>query len=113
MSAAFDYEALDGNGRVLKGRIDALTEREAQRTLEGQGLSLVALLPARMAPTARKTLFRRSVTLQDRILTLKQLALLLRSGVALVSGISTLKTQSMHPDPCAGFRGNRKAPALR
>jgi general secretion pathway protein F len=109
MPDSFDYEALDAGGRSLKGHLEATTEREAQRLLEGQGLALVTLARAR-APTtsAAKVLLRRGVTTQDRILVLKQLALLLRSGVALVTGIATLKSQSMHPVLSQGFAAMEK-----
>src|SRR6202012_5010392 len=104
MSYPFDYEAMDPDGRALKGRIEALSVREAQRQLEGQGLAVVELAPAKAGtPTGPAALLRGGVTIQDRILTLKQLALLLKSGVALVSGISTLKTQAMHPAMTVAF----------
>lgn len=98
MTQTFQYEALDGAGRLLTGRLDANHPREAQRALEGQGLTLVELSPAR--PEALKGggfLSRRGVTPQDRILALKQLALLLKAGVPLVQGIGTLRTQASHP----------------
>ena len=47
MPQTFQYEALDAAGRLLTGRVDANHPREAQRTLESQGLTLVELAPAR------------------------------------------------------------------
>ncbi len=98
MSHSFQYEAIDGSGRTLTGKIEAGHSRDAQRTLERQGLTLVSL--ATVDQRSLKTgvaWFQRGVTAQDRILALKQLALLLRSGVPLVQGIGTLKGQSSHP----------------
>ncbi len=98
MPQTFQYEALDAAGRLLTGRVDANHPREAQRTLEGQGLTLVELAPARTEATAGSAfLRRRGVTDQDRILALKQLSLLLKAGVPLVQGIGTLKGQATHP----------------
>jgi general secretion pathway protein F len=98
MAQAFQYEAIDSAGRVLTGRIESLHERDAQRSLESQGLLLVSLSLAK-APAARPALirFRRAVSVQDRILALKQLSLLLKAGVPLVQGIGTLKNQATHP----------------
>ena len=48
-------------------------------------------------------MFRRGVTTQDNVLVLKQLALLLKAGVALVSGITSLRNQAMHPVMAAAF----------
>jgi len=98
MSQSFQYEAVDGAGRVLTGRIESLHERDAQRVLESQGLLIVALAPGKQE--TQKTgmaRFRRGVSAQDHILALKQLALLLKAGVPLVQGIGTLKNQATHP----------------
>ncbi len=98
MLQTFQYEALDGSGRLLTGRVDANHPREAQRALEGQGLTLVELAVVRSEALKAGGLFsRRGVTAQDRILALKQLALLLKAGVPLVQGIGTLKNQATHP----------------
>ncbi|HCX15174.1 MAG TPA: type II secretion system F family protein [Rhodospirillaceae bacterium] len=98
MSQSFQYEAIDTAGRVLTGKVEATHSRDAQRNLERQGLTLVSLSTARQELLKRPgTLFQRGVTAQDRILALKQLALLLRSGVPLVQAISTLKGQATHP----------------
>ena len=106
MPQSFLYEAVDGAGRVLTGRLDATGERDAQRTLEGQGLTVVSLEGAK--PRAAKTGsfgFQRGVSTQDRILALKQLALLLKAGVPLVQGIGTLKNQAAHPILAEAFAG--------
>jgi general secretion pathway protein F len=110
MLQTFQYEAIDGAGRLLTGRLEASHERDAQRTLEGRGLTLVALAAAKQAHAAKTGLFRlqRSVTAQDRILALKQLALLLKAGVPLVQGIGTLKNQATHPTLATAFAGMEK-----
>ena len=98
MSQSFHYEAVDGAGRALSGQIDAGHSRDAQRALERQGLTLLSL--SEVSGDSKKitnALFQRRLTAQDRILAIKQLALLLRSGVPLVQGIGTLKGQSTHP----------------
>jgi general secretion pathway protein F len=98
MPQSFQYEAIDGVGRALSGKIDAGHSRDAQRALERQGLTLVSLsLASQESAKTWGTLFQRRLTAQDRILSLKQLALLLRSGVPLLQGIGTLKGQASHP----------------
>lgn len=109
MLHSFEYEAIDGAGRLLTGKLDAAHERDAQRSLESQGLTLVSLAAAK-PPAAKSGLFnlQRGVTAQDRILALKQLALLLKAGVPLVQGIGTLKTQSGHPAMAEAFADMEK-----
>lgn len=109
MLQSFQYEAVDGTGRLLTGRLEASHERDAQRSLEAQGLTLISLAPARaqVAKTSAFTL-QRGPTAQDRILALKQLALLLKAGVPLVQGIGTLKNQAGHPSLAEAFAGMEK-----
>ncbi len=104
MSQSFHYEAVDGAGRALSGQIDAGHSRDAQRALERQGLTLLSLSEVREdSKKITSALFQRRLTAQDRILAIKQLALLLRSGVPLVQGIGTLKGQSTHPTLSTAF----------
>jgi general secretion pathway protein F len=109
MLQSFQYEAFDAAGRVLTGRLEANHEREAQRTLEGRGLTLVSLVAARQQ-AAKTGLFniQRGLTAQDRILALKQLALLLKAGVPLIQGIGALKNQASHPTLTEAFAGIEK-----
>lgn len=109
MLQSFQYEAFDTAGRVLTGRLEANHEREAQRTLEGRGLTLVSLVAARQQ-TGKTGLFniQRGLTAQDRILALKQLALLLKAGVPLIQGIGALKNQASHPILTEAFAGIEK-----
>jgi general secretion pathway protein F len=110
MFQAFQYEAIDGAGRILTGRLEANHEREAQRTLEGQGLTVISLaIAAKPQPAKTGVLnLQRTATVQDRILALKQLALLLKAGVPLVQGIGTLKNQAAHPTLAEAFAGMEK-----
>ena len=110
MPQSFQYEAIDGSGRLLTGRLDAAHEREAQRALESQGLTPVSLTAARSEVLKKTglTLLNRSVTVQDHILALKQLALLLKAGVPLVQGIGTLKNQATHPTLATAFGNMEK-----
>ncbi|MGE3477279.1 MAG: type II secretion system F family protein [Rhodospirillaceae bacterium] len=109
MLQSFQYEAFDAAGRVLTGRLEANHEREAQRTLEGRGLTLVSLVASRQQ-TGKTGLFniQRGLTAQDRILALKQLALLLKAGVPLIQGIGALKNQASHPILTEAFGGIEK-----
>jgi general secretion pathway protein F len=102
MVISFDYQALDNGGRVVKGSIAAVNDRQAVRALETQGLSPLSVTPAKAVVQSRQ-FFQGRPSPQEIMLSLKQLALLLTSGVPMIRAIETLKSQSLHPDISAGF----------
>ena len=102
MVSSFDYQALDNGGHVVKGSIVAGSERHALRAIEAQGLAPLSVLPSRATTTSR-VLFQRAPQTQEIILSLKQLSLLLTSGVPMIRAIETLKQQRLHPDISSGF----------
>ena len=98
MTTAFDYEAVDSSGKALLGQVSAETSKDALRILATRGLTPVQISEAKsVQQEGLRLTFRNSPTDQDYILTVKQMALLLNAGVPLISGIDTLKTQSIHP----------------
>ncbi len=98
MTTAFDYEAVDSSGKALLGQVSAETSRDALRILVSRGLTPIQITEAKLAQKDGPRLtFHQLPTDQDYILTVKQMALLLNAGVPLISGIDTLKTQSIHP----------------
>jgi len=103
MAISFDYQALDNGGHVVKGSVVAGSERHAVRAIEAQGLSPLSVLPAKAAQRRATVLFQRKPQIQEIVLALKQLSLLLTSGVPMVRAIETLKQQQLHPDISKGF----------
>ena len=103
MASSFDYQALDNGGHLVKGSIVAGSERHALRAIEAQGLAPLSVLPAKAAQRRSAVLFQRKPSTQEIVLALKQLSLLLTSGVPMVRAIETLKQQQLHPDISKGF----------
>ncbi|MBY0510767.1 MAG: type II secretion system F family protein [Rhodospirillaceae bacterium] len=103
MVHSFDYQALDNGGHVVKGSIAAASERHAVRAIEAQGLAPLSILPAKGATAPARQFFQRRPQTQEIVLSLKQLSLLLTSGVPMIRAIETLKQQKLHPDISAGF----------
>ncbi len=102
MVSSFDYQALDNGGHVVKGSVVAGSERHALRAIEAQGLAPLSILPSKAA-TRSRVLFQRAPKAQEIILSLKQLSLLLTSGVPMIRAIETLKQQQLHPEISKGF----------
>ena len=105
MASSFDYQALDNGGHVVKGSIVAGSERHALRAIEAQGLAPLSVMPSKevVRGVASRVLFQRGPRPQEIILSVKQLSLLLTSGVPMIRAIETLKQQQLHPSISSGF----------
>ncbi len=102
MVNSFDYQALDIGGHVVKGSVVAVSERHALRAIEAQGLAPLLVFPSKPAVRSRQ-FFQRPPQTQEILLSLKQLSLLLTSGVPMIRAIETLKQQKLHPVISSGF----------
>ncbi len=93
--ALYSYEAFSKDGKKVKGVIDASSISEIKEQLAKQGLYLSSVAPT--VEEARgglwQRLFMRSVTLKDKILFTKQLAVLLKAGVPLLQAVELLTEQ--------------------
>ena len=95
----FSYDARDESGRVVRGVLEAQDERAAAQTLARQGLSPVRIEPqgatARMA--ASFPWGRDRVDRQEVLVLLRELGVLLRSGIPLVASLEGVVQQSPSP----------------
>ena len=103
MVNSFDYQALDNGGHVVKGSVVAGSERHALRAIEAQGLAPLSVQPSKEASGPARVFFQRGPKTQEIVLAMKQLSLLLTSGVPMIRAIETLKQQKLHPDISKGF----------
>ena len=91
---SYRYEALTGQGKLVKGTIKAIGEIEAERLLIGRGLSPVSVevVPSMFSlEEAFPTFFK--VKPGDVINFSRQLATLLRSGISLLPALEVLTGQ--------------------
>ncbi len=90
--ALYFYEALSKEGKRVKGTLDAPTADSVKDQLTKQGLYPIKIEPA--GETARlgwfQRFFARGISIKEKILFTKQLAILLRSGVPLLQAIELL-----------------------
>lgn len=91
----YAYEALSRDGKRSSGVIDAPSLQGARQQLTGQGLYLVKLEQTREEAGVGifKRLFAGKVSVKQKILFTKQLAILLRSGVPLLQAVDLLIEQ--------------------
>lgn len=83
----FKYEAAGRDGRMIKGLIGAADEVVAMRRLTADGLTVVRLKPAVAATAERR---ERGLRTGERVLVLRQLALMLEAGVSLLESLDTV-----------------------
>jgi len=88
----FEYTAKDPQGRILKGIIEAESERDARRLIRRQRLYVISL---KKESSFWKTLtVSKKVTLPELVIFTSQFATLLRSGILLTDALITLAQQT-------------------
>ncbi|MDP1724293.1 MAG: type II secretion system F family protein [Alphaproteobacteria bacterium] len=97
----YQYEALNNDGRTIRGKVTAENEREVQRNLKSQGL--VSLSIEKEEKTKGFTLFKGGLKTQDHIMVLEELAVLLKAGVPLADGVESMASSGIHPDITTAF----------
>ena len=98
----FEYEAVDANGRTLKGELEAPSAAEVVRRLSQDGQTAINV--SERKPQALPAL-RRRLRGADVVVAFHELATLLQSGVALGDAVVAQSRGSYHPTLAAAFDG--------
>jgi len=92
--ALYYYEAFFTNGKKTTGVVDAPSMQHVKEQLINQKLLPIAIRPATLeSNNPIIQLFKKQVTLKEKILFTKQLAILLQSGVTLLQSFELLTDQ--------------------
>ena len=95
---AFEYKALDADGRERKGVLEGDTARQVRQVLRDQGLTPLAVDEVVSQETERKRVsFTRGIGATELALVTRQLATLTRSGLPLEETLHTVARQSERP----------------
>jgi len=91
----YEYIGYTADRRVVKGKIDASGEKDAEDRLAASGYQILSLKTAR-GPliTGMPSLFQKGAKQEEIVLFSRQLALLLESGVGIVQSLDLLKVQT-------------------
>lgn len=84
---SFQYKAASRDGKVATGLVSAADEAAAMRKLAADGLTVMKLAPA---PLAREEGKERGLKTAERVLVLRQMALMLEAGVSLLEALDTV-----------------------
>ena len=91
--AAFEYRALDTNGRSRKGVLTGDSPRQIRSQLRGQGLYPVDVQPVAEDSGGRRPAFGQRVSTANLALMTRQLATLVRAGMPLEEALRALGEQ--------------------
>lgn len=92
---AFEYQALDEQGRTRKGVLEGDTARQIRQNLREQGLTPLAVEEVTLRETRQgKTRFARSIRAVDLALITRQMATLVRAGLPIEEVLHTVARQS-------------------
>jgi len=100
--AAYHYRALQADGTIAEGRLDAGGRQEAYRRLEGRGLNPISLTEYSKAVTADESAFRlgwrgKKVSFSALEAFTRQLSSLLAAGVPLSKALQILSGEASTP----------------
>lgn len=84
---AFAYEAVGRDGVAKRGVLRAPDEHAALRRLGSDGLTVLSIRPAKAAKSEGQN---RNLTATERVLVLRQMALMLEAGVSLLETLDTV-----------------------
>lgn len=94
--ALYSYQAYSKDGKKISGTLDAPSQETVLQQLGKQGMYPISVHLAKDQAGAQswyKSLFQRSISLKEKILFTKQLAVLLKSGVPLLQALELLIEQ--------------------
>ncbi len=93
----YHYRAADVEGNVLEGDVDAQSLQEALQLLSQKNLRPLSLKPIKTEKGALGGLFGGHITVADKVLLTKYLALMLRVGTDLLSAVNILIVDADKP----------------
>lgn len=96
--SAFEYTALDVDGRTRKGVLEADTARQIRQQLREKGWAPLRVIEVRQREAKRRTVrWRRGISGSDLALITRQFATLVRSGVPIEEALLTVSQQTNRP----------------
>lgn len=91
--SAFEYVALEKNGRTCKGVLEGDTPRQIRQQLREQGFTPLSIDEV-IRPASQRKHRRVPISAQDLALLTRQLATLVRSGLALEEALRAISEQT-------------------
>jgi len=101
-AATYTYKGRDASGKVVKGRIDAMTEGAVANRLRTMGIAPLSIDEASGATGLQMEInfggFGKKVSLKDLAVMSRQMATMITSGLSLLRTLSILAEQTVNPE---------------
>jgi len=101
-AATYAYKGRDAAGKVVKGRIDAMTEGAVANRLRTMGIAPLSIEEASGATGLQMEInfggFGNKVSLKDLAVMSRQMATMITSGLSLLRTLSILAEQTVNPE---------------
>ena len=95
---AFEYSALDADGRTRKGVQEGDTPRQIRQHLREKGWAPLSVIEVRQREAKRRSIaWQRGISATDLALITRQFATLVRSGVPIEEALLTVSQQTDRP----------------
>ena len=91
------YEALDGEGQMIRGRVEADSESAASERVTRMGYMPMELSEARDFSLLSSISFEKKVSMGELSLFTRQLASMINAGIPLIGALYALSEQSSNP----------------
>jgi general secretion pathway protein F len=101
MSLEYSYEAVNRDGKVMKGRISALDQSDALRILKDQDLTPISVAEMSARSTKRSLRSGKAASVEEKAIVFRELATLLAAGVPLAEAVDS--TSRAHGDSQIGM----------
>lgn len=93
----YRYQALQANGKYVRGKVVASNPNTAYKELKEQGLHVMDLFDLSQSIWNRDLGFKPKVNTDDFVVFCRQLATLFKSGINLVEAMNVLREQTASP----------------
>lgn len=97
----FRFEAVDGNGRVTNGTMEANSENDLLRLLSRQNLTAISV--SRAEGSRKPAAKRKKANTQSKAIVIRELATLLRAGVPLAEAVESIASTHLQDDIGSDF----------
>jgi len=94
----FSYRAKNQAGALVEDQIQASTEDEAVKLLAQQKLFVLDIHSEEQNGFKKEFTFRKRITLKDKIVFTKELAMMIKGGLPLIDSLDALSEQTENPE---------------